>query len=99
MYMYMIVYTFLHNILLLLLFSFIEELESLKEEAMEVEEDYAAVMSDPAFLQSVLENLPGVDPHSEAVRQAVGSLQQNKDKDKEKEKEKEKDKEKDKEKK
>lgn len=66
--------------------------ESLKEEAMEVEEDYAAVMSDPAFLQSVLENLPGVDPHSEAVRQAVGSLQQNKDKDKDKEKEKEKDK-------
>ncbi|XP_031842483.1 regulatory particle non-ATPase 10 isoform X2 [Nomia melanderi] len=76
-----------------------QEHESLKEEAMEVEEDYAAVMSDPAFLQSVLENLPGVDPHSEAVRQAVGSLQQNKDKDKEKEKEKEKEKDKDKEKK
>ncbi|XP_033322381.1 regulatory particle non-ATPase 10 [Megalopta genalis] len=73
-----------------------QEHESLKEEAMEVEEDYAAVMSDPAFLQSVLENLPGVDPHSEAVRQAVGSLQQNKDKDKEKEKEKEKDKDKEK---
>ncbi|XP_017886419.1 26S proteasome non-ATPase regulatory subunit 4 [Ceratina calcarata] len=70
--------------------------ESLKEEAMEVEEDYAAVMSDPAFLQSVLENLPGVDPHSEAVRQAVGSLQQNKDKDKDKDKEKEKEKDKDK---
>lgn len=69
-----------------------QELESQKEEAMDVEEDYAAVMSDPAFLQSVLENLPGVDPHSEAVRQAVGSLQQNKDKDKDKEKEKEKDK-------
>lgn len=67
-----------------------EELESQKEEAMDVEEDYAAVMSDPAFLQSVLENLPGVDPHSEAVRQAVGSLQQNKDKEKEKEKDKEK---------
>lgn len=53
---------------------------------MDVEEDYAAVMADPAFLQSVLENLPGVDPHSEAVRQAVGSLQQNKDKEKEKDK-------------
>lgn len=77
----------------------VEELESQKEEAMDVEEDYAAVMSDPAFLQSVLENLPGVDPHSEAVRQAVGSLQQNKDKDKDKEKEKEKEKDKDKEKK
>ncbi|XP_076630967.1 regulatory particle non-ATPase 10 [Colletes latitarsis] len=75
-----------------------QELETLKELAMEVEVDYAAVMSDPAFLQSVLENLPGVDPHSEAVREAVGSLQQNKDKDKEKEKEKEKDKEKEKEK-
>ncbi|XP_076242214.1 regulatory particle non-ATPase 10 [Calliopsis andreniformis] len=71
-----------------------QELESLKEDAMEVEEDYAAVMSDPAFLQSVLENLPGVDPQSEAVRRAVGSLQQNKDKEKEKEKEKDKDKDK-----
>ncbi|XP_066585994.1 26S proteasome non-ATPase regulatory subunit 4 [Prorops nasuta] len=68
----------------------LEELGTQKEEAMEVEEDYAAVMSDPAFLQSVLENLPGVDPHSEAVRQAVGSLQQNKDKEKEKEKDKDK---------
>lgn len=58
---------------------------------MEVEEDYATVMSDTAFLQSVLENLPGVDPQSEAVRQAVGSLQ-NKDKDKEKDKTKDKDK-------
>ncbi|OXU27389.1 hypothetical protein TSAR_013853 [Trichomalopsis sarcophagae] len=61
-----------------------------KEEPMEVEEDYATVMSDTEFLQSVLENLPGVDPQSEAVRQAVGSLQQNKDKEKEKEKDKDK---------
>ena len=52
---------------------------------MEVEEDYAAVMSDPAFLQSVLESLPGVDPQSEAVREAVGSLKQNKEKEKDKE--------------
>lgn len=36
--------------------------------------DYSEVMSDPMFLQSVLENLPGVDPQSEAVRQAVDSL-------------------------
>ncbi|XP_011497872.1 PREDICTED: 26S proteasome non-ATPase regulatory subunit 4 isoform X2 [Ceratosolen solmsi marchali] len=57
-----------------------------KEEPMEVEEDYATVMSDTEFLQSVLENLPGVDPQSEAVRQAVGSLQQNKEKEKEKDK-------------
>ncbi|XP_076250311.1 regulatory particle non-ATPase 10 [Rhynchophorus ferrugineus] len=51
-----------------------------KEEPMEVEgdEDYSEVMNDPAFLQSVLENLPGVDPQSEAVRQAVGSLKDKK---------------------
>ncbi|XP_017128669.1 26S proteasome non-ATPase regulatory subunit 4 [Drosophila elegans] len=47
---------------------------------MDVDEDYSEVIGDPAFLQSVLENLPGVDPQSEAVRDAVGSL--NKDKDK-----------------
>lgn len=48
-------------------------------EAMEVE-DYTEVMNDPEFLQSVLENLPGVDPQSEAVRQAVGSLNKKDDK-------------------
>lgn len=47
---------------------------------MEVDEDYNEVISDPEFLQSVLENLPGVDPQSETIRDAVGSL--NKDKDK-----------------
>lgn len=55
---------------------------------MEVEED---LMSDTAFLQSVLENLPGVDPHSETVRQA---LEQSKEKDKNKDKDKDKDKDK-----
>ena len=49
------------------------------------EEDYSAVMSDPTFLQTVLESLPGVDPQSEAVRQAVSSLQQSKDKAQDKE--------------
>lgn len=55
-----------------------------KEEPMEVEadEDYSEVMNDPAFLQSVLENLPGVDPQSEAIRQAVGSLKEKKKDDK-----------------
>ncbi|KAF5284488.1 hypothetical protein FQA39_LY17023 [Lamprigera yunnana] len=55
-----------------------------KDEPMEVEgdDDYSEVMNDPAFLQSVLENLPGVDPHSEAVRQAVGSLKEKKKDDK-----------------
>ncbi|XP_017840610.1 26S proteasome non-ATPase regulatory subunit 4 [Drosophila busckii] len=47
---------------------------------MEVDEDYSEVIGDPAFLQSVLENLPGVDPQSEAVRDAVGSLNKEKDK-------------------
>uniref|UniRef100_A0A1A7YMQ8 26S proteasome non-ATPase regulatory subunit 4 n=1 Tax=Iconisemion striatum TaxID=60296 RepID=A0A1A7YMQ8_9TELE len=37
------------------------------------EEDYD-VMQDPEFLQSVLENLPGVDPNNEAIRNAMGSL-------------------------
>ncbi|XP_065157748.1 26S proteasome non-ATPase regulatory subunit 4-like isoform X2 [Atheta coriaria] len=53
------------------------------EESMDVEgdEDYSEVMNDPAFLQSVLENLPGVDPQSEAIRQAVGNLGKDKKKD------------------
>lgn len=38
------------------------------------EDDYSEAMNDPAFLQSVLENLPGVDPQSDAVRQAVGAM-------------------------
>lgn len=45
---------------------------------VEGEEDYSEVMNDPEFLQSVLENLPGVDPQSEAIRQAVGSLSKEK---------------------
>jgi len=45
-----------------------------EESPMDVDE----VISDPDFLQSVLENLPGVDPQSETIRDAVGSL--NKDK-------------------
>lgn len=51
---------------------------------MEVEgdEDYSEVMNDPSFLQSVLENLPGVDPQSEAIRQAVGNLKDKKKDDK-----------------
>lgn len=49
---------------------------------VEGDEDYSEVMNDPAFLQSVLENLPGVDPQSEAIRQAVGSLKDKKKDDK-----------------
>ncbi|GFG34380.1 hypothetical protein Cfor_10810 [Coptotermes formosanus] len=57
-----------------------KELKKDKEIPMEVEgeEDYSEVMNDPDFLQSVLENLPGVDPQSEAIRQAVGSLSKDK---------------------
>lgn len=40
------------------------------------------------FLQSVLENLPGVDPQSDAVRDAVGSLKKDKKDDKDKTQEK-----------
>jgi len=38
------------------------------------DDDYSEVMNDPAFLQSVLENLPGVDPQSDAIKDAVSSL-------------------------
>uniref|UniRef100_A0A8C7I4A8 26S proteasome non-ATPase regulatory subunit 4 n=1 Tax=Oncorhynchus kisutch TaxID=8019 RepID=A0A8C7I4A8_ONCKI len=38
-----------------------------------LEDDYD-VMQDPEFLQSVLQNLPGVDPNNEAIRNAMGSL-------------------------
>jgi len=53
------------------------------------DDDYSEVMNDPAFLQSVLENLPGVDPQSDAIKDAVSSLsgeskkkKEDKDKDK-----------------
>lgn len=39
-------------------------------------DDYSDVMRDPEFLQSVLQTLPGVDPQSEAVRNAMGTLTQ-----------------------
>ena len=38
------------------------------------EQDYSEVMNDPAFLQSVLQNLPRVDPDSEAVKAAMGAM-------------------------
>lgn len=31
-------------------------------------------MQDPEFLQSVLENLPGVDPNNAAIRRVMGAL-------------------------
>ncbi|KAK8736879.1 hypothetical protein OTU49_004697 [Cherax quadricarinatus] len=64
--------------------------ESLKVKKEEEEQDFSRVMADPAFLESVLQNLPGVDPQSQVVKEAVGSLtQQDKDKEKDKDKKKE----------
>lgn len=66
-----------------------EEKPKVKKE--EEEQDFSQVMADPAFLESVLQNLPGVDPQSQVVKEAVGSLtQQDKDKDKGKDKDKDK---------
>lgn len=48
------------------------------------EPDFSQVMSDPAFLQGVLQSLPGVDPESNVVRQAVGSVVGQQEKNKEK---------------
>nr|DBA13824.1 TPA: hypothetical protein GDO54_004860 [Pyxicephalus adspersus] len=50
------------------------------------EEDDYDVMQDPEFLQSVLENLPGVDPNNEAIRNAMGSLASQASKDNKKDK-------------
>lgn len=50
------------------------------------EEDDYDVMQDPEFLQSVLENLPGVDPNNEAIRNAMGSLASQATKDNKKDK-------------
>merc|ERR1711915_473017 len=63
--------------------------ETPKTESMDVDEkdeDYSEVMNDPAFLQSVLQNLPGVDPQSEAVRNAVGAAKEEKKDDKKEDK-------------
>lgn len=38
------------------------------------DQDFSEVINDPSFLQSVLEGLPGVDPHSDVIRNAVGQL-------------------------
>ncbi|CAN7938103.1 unnamed protein product [Ixodes hexagonus] len=52
--------------------------------AVRTQEDEDELIRDPAFLRQVLESLPGVDPQSEAVRNALGSLarQDKDDKDK-----------------
>lgn len=52
----------------------------------EDDDDLSDVMNDPAFLQSVLESLPGVDPQSEEIRNAMGQLTGRKKDDKKSEK-------------
>merc|ERR1712141_287795 len=42
------------------------------------DQDYSEVMNDPEFLQSVLQNLTGMDPDSEAVRAAMGAMKEEK---------------------
>lgn len=41
---------------------------------MEEDQDYSAVMSDPAFLTHLVGSLPGVDPNSEAIQNALQAL-------------------------
>nr|XP_029519656.1 26S proteasome non-ATPase regulatory subunit 4-like isoform X2 [Oncorhynchus nerka] len=50
-----------------------EDGDAMDTETAKEEDDYD-VMQDPEFLQSVLQNLPGVDPNNEAIRNAMGSL-------------------------
>lgn len=40
------------------------------------------MINDPTFLQSVLEGLPGVDPQSEAIQNAISSVKDGSKKDK-----------------
>ena len=63
----------------------IEAMEVESSSAARASDDYDEVMNDPAFLQSVLETLPGVDPSSDAVQSAVVALR-NQEKDKKQEK-------------
>lgn len=44
--------------------------------------DDSQLVTDPAFLQSVLRNLPGVDPDSEAIQEALGKKDEKKEDEK-----------------
>lgn len=69
-----------------------EKMEVDEQSGDKADEDYSEAMNDPAFLQSVLESLPGVDPQSEAVRQAVGAMSRGNDNNKKEDSEKKDDK-------
>lgn len=49
-------------------------METEQSSTMEEIPDYSAVMSDPAFLQHLVGSLPGVDPNSEAIQNAMQAL-------------------------
>ncbi len=49
---------------------------SIKNEENDQDEDYSAVMNDPEFLQHLVNSLPGVNPNSQAIRNALGALTQ-----------------------
>jgi len=49
-------------------------METDQTSTMEEIPDYSAVMSDPAFLQHLVGSLPGVDPNSEAIQNAMQAL-------------------------
>merc|ERR1712168_333104 len=48
-----------------------------------MEDDSSQLVTDPEFLQTVLQNLPGVDPNSEAVKEALGESKKEDDSKKE----------------
>lgn len=66
------------------------ETEPADSEPMDEDQDYSEVMNDPAFLQHLVGSLPGVDPNSAAIQNALQALtgqeDENKD-DKDKSKE------------
>merc|ERR1719462_715946 len=60
-------------------------METEQTSTMEEIPDYSAVMSDPAFLQHLVGSLPGVDPNSEAIQNAMQALTGGQSGDKEEE--------------
>ena len=59
---------------------------------MEEDQDYSEVMNDPEFLQHLVGSLPGVDPNSAAIQNALQALTGNQEEEgKETDKEKKRD--------
>ena len=51
------------------------------QEPMEEDQDYSEVMNNPEFLQHLVGSLPGVDPNSAAIQNALQALTGNQDDD------------------